>query len=474
MNNKAKMNAKIQLIMAAAACTLASAASAESSAPAYTVQGTVELKAIRWSTNGFYYDLETNGFELQVRDCRWLVKVGSQRPEVYDYKVVSCDGADTFELLSYETRMKLSVLAGKPLLNAGSGCVTSGNIPHFVDAPEAGALWIAYASWCHFAEDSYSRRRPVPFADYIADPPVFEDKPPAVETAAWQLSSEAPHLPAMLAYAAENAGRPPSERFFTNVLYQALSFVDFEGLRLPRESMISIYRLYGEPGKKIKQLCQQMRMQETNITAGVELESFKPKLPGATVMTEERFNNGSGLHFSYLGKSNYWPSEPVARDSEAYKRAKAELAGGTERFLPIGTNAPEISLLSLSGAQQKKLSDYAGRVVVLEFWGTWCPPCQKAIAELQTYGAKHPSWGDRVALITLNLDDERERAANHAAGKGWTRTENFWISREAAKKYSFDGIPMTYIVDQRGKIASAGHDLDIPQAVGLLLGESGQ
>ena len=72
-------------------------------------------------------------------------------------------------------------------------------------------------------------------------------------------------------------------------------------------------------------------------------------------------------------------------------------------------------------------------------------------------------------MITLNLDDDRDRAASHVARKGWTRTENFWISREAVRKYSFEGIPMCYIVDERGNIASAGHDLNIPKDVDLLL-----
>ena len=154
-------------------------------------------------------------------------------------------------------------------------------------------------------------------------------------------------------------------------------------------------------------------------------------------------------------------SSPVAElmvntcETESQLNLTFVLSAGTENFLPNGTNAPDISLLSLVGAQQKKISDYKGQVVVLEFWGTWCPPCQTAIAELQTYAQKFPSWGGKVALITLNLDDDRDRAASHVARKGWTRTENFWISREAVRKYSFEGIPMCYIVDERGHLLPA-------------------
>ncbi len=469
------MKAKILVTLALLCSGFASAATLLSPAYAYTIYGTVGLKSIRSSTNGFFsYDVETNYFELQVKDCRWLIKLGTQRPDVYDYRVVSSDGSSTFQLLSYETRHKMELVAGRQGVNVAEGCVTSGNLPRFRLSPEAGAIWIAYASACHFAEDSYSHRRPVPFSDYISGYALQEGNPPAVETASWQVSGTPPHLPTMLAYSVEDPNDSPTQGSFTNVVYQAISYVAVNGLRFPRESTVSIYRQRVESGDKIIQLCQEMHIQGTNITSGVELESFKPKLPGTTVITEQRFNNGSGLSISYLSENN-WPIEPVARNFEAYEEAKAELPGATaEHFLPIGTNAPDLSLPSLVGGSPKRLSDYKGSVVVLEFWATWCGPCQTAMAEFQTYAEKHPSWGNRVALIAVNLDDDQERAANKVVRNGWTKTENFWVSREAVGAYAFDGIPMVYIVDQRGKIAAAGHDLNIPSVIDVLLREKNQ
>lgn len=212
-----------------------------------------------------------------------------------------------------------------------------------------------------------------------------------------------------------------------------------------------------------------MRVLETNIISGVELESFKPKLPGRTIISEQRFNDGSGFGFAYFS-DEHWTSEPVARNSEAYKEAKLALTGGDENFLPKGTNAPDISLLSLSGEKQKKVSDYRGKVMVLEFWATWCPGCQPAMAELQTYAKQYPNWRNKVALIALSLDEDRERAAKHVQRQGWTKTDNFWASREDAHNlYRFSGIPMVYIIDQQGKIAASGHELNIPESVNRLL-----
>jgi thiol-disulfide isomerase/thioredoxin len=300
--------------------------------------------------------------------------------------------------------------------------------------------------------------------------------PPALETAAWQLDSSPPHLPTTLVYSVGNAAdadSPSSQRPFTNVIYEAVSFADFQGLRVPEESVVSIYRLIG-PGNPTNQLCQQMRVLATNMISGVTLKSFRPKLPGRTALSEQRFNNGSGLQFAYFTEKD-WPSEPVSRNSEAYKEAKAMLAGDLGIFLPIGTNAPDISLRWLSGTEQKRLSDYKGKVMVLEFWGTWCPPCQTTIDELQTYVKKYPAWRNKVALITLNLNEDQEDAASQAQRKGWNKTDNFWVNNgDALKTFSFSGIPMIYIINQRGEIAAAGHDLDIPKNVNRLLRESGQ
>jgi thiol-disulfide isomerase/thioredoxin len=442
-------------------------------ANAYTIQGIVELQSLRGSkvTNGFYYDFETNYFDLQVKDCRWLVKLGSQRPEVYDYRIVSSDGASTFNLLSYETRHQRAFLAGEKIgSNIGEGSVFSGNMPRFSLAPEAGAVWIAYASGCHFAEDPYSRRRPIPFVDYISTRPISRNEPLPVESTFWQCSSSPPHLPTMLVYVAEkqSPGESLPDATFTNVVYEPRSFIEVDGLSLPKEAVLSVYRLFPSPGSGTKQLCYQIRVVETNIISGTELESFRPKLPGKTIISDNRFNNGRDLNLAYFS-DNQWPSEASARNSDAYREANDRLGDDAPKFLTTGTDAPEMGLESLNDRRKGRLADYKGRLAVLEFWATWCGPCQTAMAEAQTYLDKYPDWKNRVVLLSLNVDEDRETAAKHVDRKGWHKTENFWVKRDDVKRYSFVGIPMVYIIDQQGKIVAAGHDLDIPKKVNELL-----
>jgi hypothetical protein len=197
----------------------------------YTVQGLLEEKLIRYSSTerSYYYDALTTSFEIFVADCRWLVKLGTDNPAVYDYRVVSSDGENAYLLLNYETRLRTKGLHG---VNNGDGTVTKGNVPCFGIAEEAGAVWITYGSGCRLAEQSRSDlRQVVPFVTYVKPTPILPGQPLALERANWVFSDQFPHLPVALTFFVEDASsagfsissRPNARRPFTNIVYQAVS-----------------------------------------------------------------------------------------------------------------------------------------------------------------------------------------------------------------------------------------------------------
>ena len=315
----------------------------------YTVQGLVHFKESRYSREkGIYYETTPIDFDAQVLGARWWMRLGTHDPKVYDYRIVSCEGSNVFLLLCYETRMRLAREAQGPMdarklpTSVGDGGVSTGTLPRFTFAEEAGAVWLAYASWSDFRAATPGAKQQVPFADYLRHGPIMPGDPPAVEDAFWELGEGTPHLPKSVDYFVTNAlpeagdasrTGPVASYRLTNVTFRVVSFLDRDGWRFPRESVACVYRRAfdrdGRVGSGL-QLCQEMRVVATNIAFGTSLQSFKPELPGETIISDERFNQGSGITLSYFA-TNAWPSEAAARRSPAYRVALANLSASKPR-----------------------------------------------------------------------------------------------------------------------------------------------
>ena len=94
----------------------------------------------------------------------------------------------------------------------------------------------------------------------------------------------------------------------------------------------------------------------------------------------------------------------------SFVRGDLELPWGDGVLLPNGTKAPDIEMVVLANGTSERLSDYTGKIAVLEFWATWCGPCQTAIADLQGYSSRYPDWKDKVVLIAASVDDNSDIA----------------------------------------------------------------
>ncbi len=194
--------------------------------------------------------------------------------------------------------------------------------------------------------------------------------------------------------------------------------------------------------------------------------SRKPEKPDdkvtsrVTTMTEVAANDGVLGAFVLSTPDGFMVKSETPRKPkpEAPKREQGPQQPLAERgLLANGTEAPAWTLKDSDG-KDVKLSDYKGKVVVLDFWGSWCPPCRAAMPGIQKLHEKYKDRG--VAVVGMNF--ERNAAANPAKFmKDNGYTYNLVLKADTiADKYKVNGWPTFYILDKQGKVlwSAVGHD----------------
>lgn len=138
-------------------------------------------------------------------------------------------------------------------------------------------------------------------------------------------------------------------------------------------------------------------------------------------------------------------------------------------LLAKGTPAPDIRLKRLSDGKAIALSSFKGKVVVLEFWATWCGPCQEQMAKMQRLMSEHPAWKDKVTLISASVDEDKQVLLKHLKSRDWNHTLNTHVADSAIQAFHVDGLPTTYVIDADGKVFTGAHVLDVPAEVNRCL-----
>jgi thiol-disulfide isomerase/thioredoxin len=127
----------------------------------------------------------------------------------------------------------------------------------------------------------------------------------------------------------------------------------------------------------------------------------------------------------------------------------------------VNSPAPIFSLPGIPGTTVR-LDDYLGKVVILNFWATWCAPCKEEMPILDDYGLEHP---DSVAILGIAVGDSEEFVRSYMEELNVNYPILIDKTGVVGSVYHVVGYPTTYFVDAKGIIRGKYIGLMTPRVI---------
>ena len=188
--------------------------------------------------------------------------------------------------------------------------------------------------------------------------------------------------------------------------------------------------------------------EETVIQTGMMLAQFSQQQGDkeSTVMVQEAF--------AARAKEN--PGSSYAQVAQALEAMVNKIGVG---------DSPELSATTLEG-KEISLAEFKGKVVLIDFWATWCPPCIEGLPEIKK--AYHAYKDKGFEIIAISLDQSIEPLEEFIAEEdlNWINVFDADQKSSLADQFNVTSIPSLYLLDQEGKIVALN-----PRGEGVLEAE---
>jgi thiol-disulfide isomerase/thioredoxin len=143
------------------------------------------------------------------------------------------------------------------------------------------------------------------------------------------------------------------------------------------------------------------------------------------------------------------------RGAAALALATLLLVGGAASAVDVGQLAPEFKAPALDGGKSISLAAHRGKVVYLDFWASWCPPCLTSLPLLEKLRKEFPS--DQFQILAVNVDQDPGKAL-----KFLERTQVGYPSATDPKgripeSFGIETMPTSFLIDRSGVVRYVHH-----------------
>ena len=167
---------------------------------------------------------------------------------------------------------------------------------------------------------------------------------------------------------------------------------------------------------------------------------------------------GAGILYNNLsdkvqvgGLATQPATEPTTPATEVVTESEAT----TQQTEAPDYSAPDFTVLDWEG-NERKLSEFEGKPVILNFWASWCGPCK---SEMPDFDAAYQKYGENIHFLMVNVTGGMETVESAKAfikESGYSFPVYFDTTNEAAYIYGASSIPLTYFIDANGDLVTYG------------------
>ncbi len=163
----------------------------------------------------------------------------------------------------------------------------------------------------------------------------------------------------------------------------------------------------------------------------------------------------------------FWPVEASANSAVQQPQ---DIESTT--LIHAGDVAPDFTVEMLDG-KKVTLSSLRGKVVLVSFWATWCPPCRQEMSHMQE-GVIDRFAGSDLVVLPISRGEKRETVEKFIEKMGYGFPVGLDIDQSIYSKYASNYVPRSVVINREGEVVyvAVGYDEQIAQEIGVAIAES--